>query len=525
MATLRLPSGFGEIAIIFQKLSTASSMARYKGLHFDVELCADQPRGCEEFVTLLRDVKLTGLGKHTTADCLSKQIPWHDDLADHLHAPIYPTVDHHLINGRFITSWLPELNTDYHYPISLPESSRLFATRVTQKKPYGVIYPSCIDRMHMLGGWGDVWNPEQWAAFIKGVTSRTNFPWFVVGSGTDAPMLNYLTTNRAIPADRVFRPASLCDTLALIDGATYFVGFPAGPAVVAGILNVPHCVPFRWPVQRLHRGSYTDPAMLLDGRAYLPWFTDPPALVAEEVALKAKAIRQATVSGARYVPDSLVPGPGVLSKPAAAEPDLWKTLQPLSTPFKLVNVGLIASANSRDCFEAKVHEDDHYRWLYALGRHYTPRQILDLGTGYGHAICSLLTGVLDAGIPPSNVGLCDLRSLDYALAMVRAIGARSSWQPDVCGVVGPSQGDKAREQLGISGYTMVHVDASRGAAECLEDLRWGFKCLSAPGTLVVTGTKLAGTGDAFKRFCAEVGVPRSELPTCCGIGIIRKLTA
>lgn len=520
---LLLPSGFGDIAAAWIKLSAALESGHFAEQGYDVELCADNPRGCEELAGCLPGVTSVTAGRHTTAQILASPIE-PGTRFDSLQDPVHISTDHWFLGGRHIASWLPDLPPRYHYPVALPETSRAFARRVGAGQPYGVLYPSSIDRQHMTDGWGAVWSPDDWRTFIHALELRTHLPWYAVGSAADQSMLNFLVQRGALPQERVLRPASLLDTLALIDQAAYFCGFPAGPAVLAAVLGTPHCVPFRYPLQRLARGAFTDPAMIHDGRAYMPWFTTDPAIAAAEAAARVRAFAlEPARPGARYVTEAPLT-PSSFAQPFAPRSDLQGELAQHISRFRLNSLGIIARPNSRDCFDFAVPEDTHYRWLYALGRHYRPRTLFEIGVDHGHGICALLWGVLDEGVPPIAVALADIQSLEYAQAMVQMVCARSSFRPDVRSCQGPGKSTAVREQLGMSSYEFIHLDASRDRDECLADARFAYNCLAAPGTLALTGATLPGVGAAFRQLCVELGIEPVILPTCCGLGIIRKLS-
>jgi hypothetical protein len=515
---VRLPSGFGEIAMIWMKLGSVPSLPVYEDLEYHVELCADRPRGCEEYTTFLPYVTQVTPGPHTTTELLRRALPPEACLQDVLPGPLYPTVDAWTLSGRPISDWLPEIPCAYHYPLTLPASARDTTAQALGEHPFLLVYPSSLDRLHMEDGWGAVWGVDEWVTLCRHLEHRSALPVFLLGSRDDASMLNQILARTGWSPRRVLKTQRLADALAILARATYFIGFPAGPAVVASVLGVPHCTLFRGTVQRLHRGTWTDPEMLLDGSAYLPFFEDGPQEVARGILSRLQHLaRQGRLPMVHYVPDQTL----VNEKrycPLPTPPYLEGDLQGLFGTFQVVELGILAEPDLRDCVSRGIPADEHYSWLYALGRHFRPQQLLEIGSGYGHGASSILAGVLDAGVPPVQVGLVDVRHLNYAAYVVKKTCGRSSYPVEVR----LSSGTDVVAELGLSAYDLVHVDASRDSDSCLDEYRRAWALVGAPGTLVVTGVQAPGPGAAFAHLCRELGVPCVTLPTCCGLGILRK---
>lgn len=483
---LRLSGGFGEIALLWSKLNQAD-------VEWEAELNVDDIRGSEQLVPLLPGIKEVRLGSHNTYHVLANAIPPTAKLEAYLPGPIYPTVDHFLLRGNNLVDWLPDLPIDWHYPVNLHQSTIDNAKRLTNNKPYLLVYPSSRQRLQYFGEWGNVWNEKQWADLCVRLERGLSIPLYVVGAPRDNDMIDCLVRAGAVDPNNVIISERLGQTLALIKNASYMVGFPAGPTVMAGIFGVPHCMLFRSVIQRKMRGAFTDPEMLDKGTAYLPVFSNSPGYVAD-VILDTRLSEDHTrehdaipyvVEGNKELPDINV----------------------------IDNLGQAAQKyDPNKVFGVKHHRDDpSHTWFYALGYLLKPKYILDLGKPTNSDLHALIRGTLDNGGPIRRVAGTFANTYKRNLEGIKELCTRSSAELTLNFIEDSVANDKLRYTGNYFGYDVVHVRA--GNQYFLEDLQFGYEMLGVPGTLVVSGIS-----DDVITACKVFSEKKKIQPTVlCGI--------
>lgn len=481
---LRLSSGFGEIAIVFCKLSTAPTLPQYKGLTWDATLCVDDIRGSDTFAPCLPGVRVTGVGKHTTREILEHILPYDAILADHIAKPIYPTTDSFLLRGNRLEDWLPELPVDYHYPLTTSARATNRVAAMTGGKPYYIVHPSSIWRTRMRALWNDVWGVDQWADLIARLDCGLSIPGFLLGAPRDSDMATALVNKGAVHEKQVLTLTDVEETIALVRGATYMVGFPAGPTVLAGVLDVPHCMPFRYELQRHLRGTFTDPIMLATGRAYLPYFTDAPAQVALEIMGRMSSFKRAST---------------LANVPSA--------IRGVVKPSRVLFGDVLRSYPNG----ASGSVDD---WLITIGHHFKPQLVLQM---YGHApwLMRILQGSLKHGSPICQIGVVGIDPVTCT-ETISPMCARCSPPPRVLyAETLASPALRALKDTHIhAGYGLAFISALF-SPNVLSDLQFAYGMLTVPGVVVLAGLENPATREVVQTFAntmqSDVEFP-SQMP-------------
>lgn len=495
-----LPSGFGEIAIFWSKLSQVSD------IQWDAEFCPDDLRGSDQLAACLPNVTCHGLGIHNTGDILTKALPYNALLHEHLPGPIYPTVDHFLIRGNHISDWLPELPIDYHYPINLPQHALDYAQTLTGDRPYLLIYPSSIYRRLRPGSWGRVWEVDHWADLCVRLDRCLSIPWYLIGSTRDNTMLQQLVSRGAAKQSQCLLSECLADTMALIKRAAYVIAFPAGPGVTAGVFNRPHCMLFRTEAQCYHRGSFTDPRMLEDGSAYLPFFSEAPSTVALEILNRLPAaLKKSDDPG---VPCYL-PGLSV-----AARPDLQRSITTAGQRYDAAYVfGFLGK-------RAPLVDYAAYRLCYAAGRVLKPTTILQIGNADPYSVAAAVTGTLDEGVPIAQVGLIGQPGAVETEQLLKLFTGRSSHKLVVRSAADITHSSALTVTGRAVGYTFAHIDGLQRLTTLPEDLRFAYSLLPPDGLLAVTDIDHPTVRETYLAFVNRVHQPVAIWPA--GWGIIHK---
>lgn len=152
----------------------------------------------------------------------------------------------HLENGLPLHEWLPDLPTDYHYPLYVSESDRAMARKKTEiaingngrepghpMKEGPVVGFSCASYKGS-DAW-DTWGREQWVEFLKRIMTLGWRPLAVGGSWDD------LTYTVALDLDLPHTVGKtsvteMIEQMAILDA---YIGFSSGMNVIRTVLNKP----------------------------------------------------------------------------------------------------------------------------------------------------------------------------------------------------------------------------------------------------------------------------------------------
>lgn len=500
---LLLPSGFGEIANAWVKLASIRCLPGYEDAVWDVVLNGDDPRGCEYLVHCLPGVRHITAGTHGTRHVLEHALPPDASVEELFDGPVCIVTDHFLARGNLLAEYLPELPADYHYPLRIPADASERVRQLVGTGPYVVVHPSGVYRRLFRNGYGDVWQAPQWADLCDRLTRGLSCPLYVIGAPRDEPMLQELVSRNAVPEAHVLRFPELYEVLALLRGAAYVVAFPSGPAVVTGVLGVPHCTLFRAEVQRALRGTFTDPAMLADGRAYLPFFTDSPDTVAAEVLGR---VNHLVRSG--YVPPPPV-CPGFQGPVRPSPAVTWPEYVPAFDADQVFGI-----LNGKPLPTPALGTLEAYAPYYALARAVRPKALLQLGSDV-YSAAAAVAGTLDAGVPIAQVGLEDAAHRSLAVALLRAHCARCSFGVRIAV-------DNRRDLAHLPycvGYDLAHV---LPGPDLRGDLTFAWRHLNGPGWLVVRGNDDPAVRVTLQSLASEWRRVPVSCPSCPDWALIEK---
>ena len=168
--------------------------------------------------------------------------------------------------------------------------------------------------------------------------------------------------------------------------------------------------------------------------------------------------------------------------------------------------------------------DTNYVWWWAIGRHYMPFDIAEIGTRFGYSMKAL---VLGSGRAPHSYRLAafDNESNPGDINPLGVFARHFIEELKICGLrlERVNTQDITDLRLGWA-PDMVVVDADHSEKGCLHDCGLAFAALKPGGVLVVDDTR---PGDnpvrrAAERFAAERGLHYAHLPSLTGITIMRK---
>ncbi len=168
-----------------------------------------------------------------------------------------------------------------------------------------------------------------------------------------------------------------------------------------------------------------------------------------------------------------------------------------------------------------VSGNSNYLYWWALGLHFRPRRIAEIGTRYGYSLKALTKG---AGHPPALYGLRvwdgevdpDGATLHVFEKHFRELGV---WDIRVT-----RANTRSLTALEVPGgpVDMAVVDADHSTEGALADMRLLAPHLRPRGIMVVDDSQPGTVADAVTRFVAETGWPMAYLPTLRGVAILKK---
>jgi hypothetical protein len=271
--------GIGDLSWVISKLSTTGRM-------FDLVIAEDhKTRRSMPLVDMVPCINSAVYGGHEVYGPLSKC--GNATFADYLEAEragvdLYMTANNWLENGKRLEGFLPDLATDFHYTLNIPDKDRQWAVDQVSQSPRAFgIYTSAQGG---IDTWR-AWSVREWAEFVYQVYCE--FPdtvFYLLGARWDMdmrlPMLHALDDLRVSYVDFIGR-TSLPRAVALLHCLDYFAGFASGLTILADVVNRPVCMLYPDHLTKLMH-SWPDPANLANGiHQAVVW--DRPLLVFNKI--------------------------------------------------------------------------------------------------------------------------------------------------------------------------------------------------------------------------------------------------
>lgn len=281
------PSGIGDLSWIATKLN---SLRRHTGKEIILHAAGDPPQRSEPFVRLLPEVWWGGYINRSSAfvclQCLPSDWPEIDGPAMPFAVPeiLNISANKHLEQGFVLADWMPQLDTDYHYPLAFTQQHEEQAAQATAQLPpeYITVYVSNRDKDRIRHGGWSLWDVDTWAGFIAEIGRlRPECGFLFIGADFDRDKTEAVASHeklRQLPVKTMIgRPlgAALC---ALRDSA-YCFSYPSGIGILANVLRTPCMMQLPWALSRLAQ-TYADPKDLAS-QNYRAWPNPNPREVLE----------------------------------------------------------------------------------------------------------------------------------------------------------------------------------------------------------------------------------------------------
>lgn len=264
--TVGVPSGIGDVSWIYSKLMHVGRL-RY-------EIADGWPYRTVPFLELLPRVSSAAYGKFNYQDIIAVEQcnygsnPRWGDINANGFERVLIEANRHLEMGRPLAEWLPDLPTEYHYPIITKEEDNLRAVQLLKnlEPPLWGISAASYRGSEAWKTWG---HPE-WSTFLKQLKAEAGGSIVLLGGFWDD-----LTATLADEGyyDIVGKTSvgTAVEVLRLLDG---YIGFSSGLGVIHTVFNKPTFM--LWPDHQVELStSWADPEMIANQRYMTSLWREP----------------------------------------------------------------------------------------------------------------------------------------------------------------------------------------------------------------------------------------------------------
>lgn len=235
MLKIRVPAGIGDISWTYSKICNLNEK-------IDWEISDDAPQRSLEYVKALpltESAKYIHWNFHNVAD---HTLPWNTTKEKFLELARQSTQNvspnRWLENFKALNKFMPELYTEYHYPISIPLIDVDYVQTLfsTIKNPIG-IFTSSYQTNAVWSGWSQ----NNWIELLTKLNDYIpDLTFIFIGALWDKAYSDDII--KCIPnlktVDLVGK-THITRTLEIIRQLKYFISFPSGLPILANILYTP----------------------------------------------------------------------------------------------------------------------------------------------------------------------------------------------------------------------------------------------------------------------------------------------
>ena len=272
--TVVVPAGIGDFSWIYSKLMTLGIPLRVRGT------AAGPPR-LVPFLRMFPNVTPLPSVKMSFTTLKRKSIPPHTPKSVLLTASgeVHLEPNTWLESGNRLEDWLPELDTNLHYPLIIAEEAIAEADAVLPDCPFVCLFAG---NEGTARNW-QCWHENEWVEFMVGFRQRiADMPFVLVGAAWDVSMATKIVQRAKQEQLSIY---NLVSTLALpvslqvIVRSEYFIAFPSGLGILANVMHQPATM--FYPGQSLLRmpGTWCDPATVASHEFRELPFPAPEAMV------------------------------------------------------------------------------------------------------------------------------------------------------------------------------------------------------------------------------------------------------
>lgn len=247
MLHIRVPAGIGDISWSYSKVANL-------GEELNIQISADNPKRSLDYVKLLPGTVKVEYTTENFHDIADNSIPHTTKKQDFLDVARKTFVNfspnRYLEKGYRLETWIPEIETDFHYKMNLFDEKDNIVSGLTKTPTrYIGIYTSSYQNVVHWNGW----HLSEWASAINKINSELpKVVFLLLGAQYDMPFADDLSKLiRPIPHINLAGKTSCNMVMRIISILSYLISYPSGLAVMANVLHTPVMMfypPFLWKI-------------------------------------------------------------------------------------------------------------------------------------------------------------------------------------------------------------------------------------------------------------------------------------
>jgi hypothetical protein len=263
-----MPLGIGDCCWVAMKLRALSKLHGGRPIEAHVNKSPDHAsvgflKLCPQIATAIEDDKalyhlhaeLDEPYKSEKWSTLSGSAGWHG--FDYILI-----ANGHLESGKPLSSWLPELATEYSFELNIPETDREYARSLA---PVGsvLLYPSGVGANR--GFHRNTWTARHWAIVIRLLNAQGIVPVLVGAASADDKAYRDQVVRAARGAQFVdtIAQTNIPQVLAMIEDASVWCGLNSGLGIVSAMRQTPTLMLWADAAHPIHGSStYTMPTAM-----------------------------------------------------------------------------------------------------------------------------------------------------------------------------------------------------------------------------------------------------------------------
>lgn len=224
------------------------------------------PRRSLEFVKLLPNVAHAEYSSHSWDDLLSFEnvhpAETYKVIRDRNFGVEYLQNNMHLLHGRRLEEWLPDLPTDFHYKMDISIEDKARAKFLWNKHELGHPCMAISAASYRGSEAWNTWGAKPWMEFIHLIQKEVPEMQFILIGGYWDDLTATIADSGGF-VDLVGK-TSIGTCIELLKKIDYYVGFCSGLGVLRTVLNKK--VFTLWPdIHASHIWSWVPPEMIEDG--------------------------------------------------------------------------------------------------------------------------------------------------------------------------------------------------------------------------------------------------------------------
>jgi hypothetical protein len=264
-----LPLGIGDTSFSCQKLRALSALHDNRPIHAYVNRSPNHMS--VGFLELMPFIEKAFESKDAPYSISTEMPPSHRDpkwstlegCRDWKSFDYIMVANGHLERGEHISTWLPELDTDYTFDLQIPKAARYSMSKYENR---ALVYMSGLGPNS--GFHGNWWMARDWVQVITGLVAEGLDPVLV---GADTPddrgyrdIVATLLKRRGIEVTDLVGQTSLAEYCAIIEAASCWVGLNSGGGIVSATQETPTVMLWAdsdYPLAGVNPANQLHPAM------------------------------------------------------------------------------------------------------------------------------------------------------------------------------------------------------------------------------------------------------------------------